>query len=143
MLIACSGFAPANDPKVAESRKDFEALLPEFAKENPKLFPQTANEEIQRTLDGGPDGHDELSLEEARELAGGDLALPEIAGPATLPVRIANAYGAITSSVAGPIYNHPKWSDPSAWVELVPGVNAITDGLVSAADSITHRTSFS
>ncbi len=36
--------------QVVQSRKDFEASLPEFAKENPKLFPKVAMEEIARVF---------------------------------------------------------------------------------------------
>jgi PAS domain S-box-containing protein len=38
------------EKQVAQSRLDFEASLPEFERENPKLFPPTAGEEIRRTF---------------------------------------------------------------------------------------------
>ena len=41
---------PSLERQIAESRKDFESLIPEFAKQNPKLFPPIADEEIQRTF---------------------------------------------------------------------------------------------
>src|SRR5258706_1453653 len=41
---------PSLEKQVDDSRKDFEALLPDFVKQNPKLFPQAAAEEIRRTF---------------------------------------------------------------------------------------------
>lgn len=41
---------PSMEKQIAESRQDFEALLPEFAKQNPKLFPPKAGDEIGRTF---------------------------------------------------------------------------------------------
>ncbi len=41
---------PSLEKQVGDSRDEFEALLPEFVKQNPKLFPQTAAEEIRRTF---------------------------------------------------------------------------------------------
>jgi len=43
---------PESSPEkqVNESRDEFESLLPEFVRQNPKLFPQTAAEEIRRTF---------------------------------------------------------------------------------------------
>ena len=41
---------PSLDKQVSESRDEFETLLPEFVRQNPKLFPQTAAEEIKRTF---------------------------------------------------------------------------------------------
>lgn len=37
---------PSLEKQIAESRRDFESLLPEFAKQNPKLFPPIADDEI-------------------------------------------------------------------------------------------------
>jgi PAS domain S-box-containing protein len=52
--LGLEGYLRSGDPslagQVAESRKDFEALLPEFMKQNPKLFPPAAGEEIKRTF---------------------------------------------------------------------------------------------
>ena len=48
----------------------------------------------------------------------------------------------ISSSAAGAVYNAPTFSDPSVWAALEPGSNTITDGLTTAADTITHRNSF-
>jgi PAS domain S-box-containing protein len=45
-----SGAEPSLADQVAESRKDFEAALPEFQKQNPRLFPAAAVEEISRTF---------------------------------------------------------------------------------------------
>ena len=59
-----------------------------------------ACEEIQRTLDGGPDGHDELSLEEARELAGGDLAALLEARAAAVAAIVRDADGAAAAEGA-------------------------------------------
>jgi PAS domain S-box-containing protein len=41
---------PSMEKQVAESREDFEKLLPEFVRQNPKLFPQVAGEEIKRVF---------------------------------------------------------------------------------------------
>ena len=41
---------PSLEKQIAESRKDFDLLLPEFSQQNPKLFPQAANDEIKRTF---------------------------------------------------------------------------------------------
>jgi len=41
---------PSLEKQIAESRKDFDMLLPEFSQQNPKLFPQAANDEIKRTF---------------------------------------------------------------------------------------------
>src|SRR5262245_22328969 len=41
---------PSLEKQVDQSRKDFEALLPEYVKQNPKLFPQAASEEIERSF---------------------------------------------------------------------------------------------
>jgi len=52
--LAIQGYLRTPDPSLEkqadESRKDFETLLPDFVKQNPKLFPQTAAEEIRRTF---------------------------------------------------------------------------------------------
>jgi exonuclease VII large subunit len=41
---------PSMEKQVAESRDDFEKLLPEFVGQNPKLFPQAASEEIKHVF---------------------------------------------------------------------------------------------
>jgi len=41
---------PSQEQQVNESLADFEALLPDFVKQNPKLFPQGADDEIRRTF---------------------------------------------------------------------------------------------
>ncbi len=52
--LGLKGYLRSPDPtlekQVEVSRKDFEALLPDFVKQNPKLFPQAAAEEIKRTF---------------------------------------------------------------------------------------------
>ncbi len=52
--LALQGYLRTPDPslekQVRDSRSDFEALLPDFMKQNPKLFPQAAAEEIRRTF---------------------------------------------------------------------------------------------
>ena len=42
---------PSLEKQIADSQKDFETQLPEFMHENPKMFPQMADEEITRTFD--------------------------------------------------------------------------------------------
>src|SRR5258708_4122544 len=52
--LSLQGYLRSPDPglekQVNDSRDEFQALLPEFVKQNPKLFPQTAAEEIKRTF---------------------------------------------------------------------------------------------
>jgi PAS domain S-box-containing protein len=52
--LAIQGYLHNPDPtlekQVDDSRADFEALLPDFVAQNPKLFPQAAAEEIRRTF---------------------------------------------------------------------------------------------
>ena len=38
------------EKQIAESRRDFEMLLPEFTRQNPKLFPEAAGDEIKRAF---------------------------------------------------------------------------------------------
>jgi PAS domain S-box-containing protein len=53
--LGLQGFLGSGDPalfdQMMQSRKDFESALPEFEKENPRLFPKTAVEEIRRQFD--------------------------------------------------------------------------------------------
>jgi PAS domain S-box-containing protein len=50
--VALEGYLRSPDAslekQIDESRKDFEMLLPEFTRQNPKLFPAAANDEIKR-----------------------------------------------------------------------------------------------
>ncbi len=52
--VGFTGYLQSSDPslekQIQESRKDFETLLPEFVRQNPKLFPQEAADEIKRTF---------------------------------------------------------------------------------------------
>jgi PAS domain S-box-containing protein len=52
--VGLQGYLHSPDPtlldQVAQSRKDFEASLPEFQKENARLFPQIAVDEIRRSF---------------------------------------------------------------------------------------------
>src|SRR5258708_857104 len=53
--LGLQGFLGSGDTalaeQVAQSRKDFDAALPEFQKENPRLFPKSAVDEIRRAVD--------------------------------------------------------------------------------------------
>ena len=52
--LGLEGYLRSSNPSLLsqaeESLKEFESLLPDFVKQNPKLFPQAAEEEISRTF---------------------------------------------------------------------------------------------
>src|SRR4029077_17773815 len=52
--LGLQGFLRSGDASMADqaaqSRKDFDALLPEFEKQNPHLFPSAAREEIRKAF---------------------------------------------------------------------------------------------
>jgi PAS domain S-box-containing protein len=61
---------PALERQAADGRRDFIASLPEFARQNPRLFPKEAREEIQRTFDQFKDLADRALKLNADRLAG-------------------------------------------------------------------------